>query len=153
MKAPTYCAGCSFKCIATGCECTCHDKMRKYNEKYNQKKSSRVETGKTNEVSVKKTHSSDNLKNKIENKIIDLEINEIMDQKWDKNGCENKILGYGCYFTEHAGNCTTMYVERAESLQQLIKLIDKRIRKNKYIHLNTFEKLIYKMKQTIGVWR
>jgi len=30
MSAPTYCRGCSFKCMATGCECTCHDKIRKY---------------------------------------------------------------------------------------------------------------------------
>lgn len=27
---PTYCAGCSFRCQATGCECVCHDKMREY---------------------------------------------------------------------------------------------------------------------------
>lgn len=25
---PTYCAGCSFKCQASDCDCTCHDKMR-----------------------------------------------------------------------------------------------------------------------------
>lgn len=31
--APTYCAGCSFKCQASDCECTCHDKMREYYER------------------------------------------------------------------------------------------------------------------------
>ena len=27
---PTYCAGCSFKCQASDCDCTCHDRMREY---------------------------------------------------------------------------------------------------------------------------
>jgi hypothetical protein len=29
-KPPTYCAGCSFKCQASDCDCTCHDKVREY---------------------------------------------------------------------------------------------------------------------------
>lgn len=29
-EPPTYCAGCSFKCQASDCDCTCHDKIRKY---------------------------------------------------------------------------------------------------------------------------
>jgi hypothetical protein len=33
---PTYCKGCSFKCQASDCECTCHDKIREYwNKKEN----------------------------------------------------------------------------------------------------------------------
>ena len=27
---PTYCPCCSFKCQATECDCTYHDKIRKY---------------------------------------------------------------------------------------------------------------------------
>ena len=30
LAIPTYCKGCSFKCQATECECTCHDRMREY---------------------------------------------------------------------------------------------------------------------------
>lgn len=29
-QPPTYCEGCSFKCQATECDCTCHDKMREF---------------------------------------------------------------------------------------------------------------------------
>ena len=29
-EPPTYCKGCSFKCQASDCDCTCHDRMREY---------------------------------------------------------------------------------------------------------------------------
>jgi len=37
-KPPTYCEGCSFKCQASDCECSCHDRIREYWERKKQTK-------------------------------------------------------------------------------------------------------------------
>jgi len=41
-KKEGYCSGCSFKCQATECECTCHDRMR---EKYNKEQVKKIRDG------------------------------------------------------------------------------------------------------------
>jgi len=41
VEKPTYCKGCSFKCQASDCDCTCHDRMREAE----QTKSERCECG------------------------------------------------------------------------------------------------------------
>lgn len=49
---PTYCKGCSFRCQASDCDCTCHDKMREYysnrenkNSKHRGKEPAKAKTG------------------------------------------------------------------------------------------------------------